>query len=434
MRCTKLRLTSFLKRFRADKRGATILIFALSLPIMIGFLGLGSEVGYWYVNQRNMQTAADFGAYTAAVELRGLSSEAVAVTAGKEEANNNGGDDATIDAFTVNIPPTSGSVLTGDAAEFIIVRTLPRLFSSLFISTPMSISVRAVAQFSEGGPACILALNPGEARALDVTGTADITLTTCDVQSNSIHAEGARVAGNAELETGCFSSSGGYSVTDGLTLTDCTDPQPGAPIANDPYASLPTPDYTPGDCLPDPGSSPGNNVTIPAGHYCGLKIQGEATMEPGLYIIEGGGGFTTTASADLTAIGVTIFMTEDASPGGPATTVTMNGSAEVNMSAPTSLNSTVLSEPYEGVLFYADRTSDDESNKINGNSFSRFEGAFYFPTQAVEFTGNNAAGPGCMFLVADTVSILGNASFGNDCTTDDYENGPKSAGYVRLVE
>lgn len=426
MRCPRLRVSSFLKRFRDDKRGATILIFAISLPMMIGFLGLGSEVAYWYVNQRNMQTAADFGAFTAAVELRGEKSDYYATTQGMNEALYNGADAAT-DTITVNIPPTTGPVTSDDAAEVIIVRSLPRLFSALFVDTPMSITARGVAQFSLGGPACILALSRDAQYAIDINGNADIVLDGCDVQSNSSNPLAARVAGNAEMVTGCFSAAGGITATDGLILTDCSEPEEGAALSNDPYEDLAMPDLS-GPCVTDPDSKPNNSVTATPGRYCGgLGLSGDVTMEPGLYIMDGG-DFKVNAQAVVGGEGVTIVLTN----GG---VVSMNGGAEVNISAPTELNSTVKSEPYEGILFFQDRDELDNSNMINGNSNSTFEGVFYFPSQEVTFNGNSASGPGCMLLVANTVRVTGTSSFGNDCTSSDVFYGQlTSAGYVRLVD
>ena len=150
-------------------------------------------------------------------------------------------------------------------------------------------------------------------------------------------------------------------------------------------------------------------------------------MEPGLYIVEGG-GFAAGAQADLTGTGVTIVMT-----GGGV--VNMNGGAEVDLSAPTADNSTADSAPYEGILFYQDRDAPDDINRVNGNANSTFEGVFYFPSQAVNFNGNNSSGPGCMMLVANTVRVSGSSEFGNACTVDDaFFTQVTSPGYVRLME
>jgi Flp pilus assembly protein TadG len=37
------------RAFGADRRGATAVIFAVSLPVLIGSAGLGVEVGYWHL-------------------------------------------------------------------------------------------------------------------------------------------------------------------------------------------------------------------------------------------------------------------------------------------------------------------------------------------------------------------------------------------------
>ena len=53
----------------ADRRGAVMPLFALALPIIIGFAGLGTEVANWYLTKRTMQGAADAAASTAATAL-----------------------------------------------------------------------------------------------------------------------------------------------------------------------------------------------------------------------------------------------------------------------------------------------------------------------------------------------------------------------------
>ena len=59
-----------LKRLLRDKSGAAAVVMAMTLPVVLGGMGLGTEVGYWYFNQRKVQNAADMAAYAGAVELR----------------------------------------------------------------------------------------------------------------------------------------------------------------------------------------------------------------------------------------------------------------------------------------------------------------------------------------------------------------------------
>jgi Putative Flp pilus-assembly TadE/G-like len=49
------------KRFVADCRGATSIFLALSLTGILGFAGLATDVGLWYVKKRAMQSPLRVG-------------------------------------------------------------------------------------------------------------------------------------------------------------------------------------------------------------------------------------------------------------------------------------------------------------------------------------------------------------------------------------
>jgi Flp pilus assembly protein TadG len=57
-----------LGRFRVCSVGAVAVVTALVLPLLLGFVSLGTEVGHWYLAQREMQGAADAAAISAAAE------------------------------------------------------------------------------------------------------------------------------------------------------------------------------------------------------------------------------------------------------------------------------------------------------------------------------------------------------------------------------
>ncbi|HYZ41185.1 MAG TPA: pilus assembly protein TadG-related protein, partial [Stellaceae bacterium] len=46
----------------------TALVFAGTLPVIVGFTSLGIETGHWYYKQRQMQGAADAAAISAAAQ------------------------------------------------------------------------------------------------------------------------------------------------------------------------------------------------------------------------------------------------------------------------------------------------------------------------------------------------------------------------------
>ena len=50
------------RRLWDDTSGATLVLVALTISALIGFVGLGVETGLWYTIKRQNQTAADFAA------------------------------------------------------------------------------------------------------------------------------------------------------------------------------------------------------------------------------------------------------------------------------------------------------------------------------------------------------------------------------------
>ena len=75
----------------------------------------------------------------------------------------------------------------------------------------------------------------------------------------------------------------------------------------------------------------------------------------------------------------------------------MNGDTSANFSAPTS-------GPLAGILFFQDRSIPGSAagSTMSGNSTSTFDGALYFPTTQVTFSGNSSPN-GYSIVVADKV-------------------------------
>ena len=144
-----------LQRLLADNSGAAAVVMALTLPVVLGGMGLGTEVGYWYFNQRKVQNAADMAAYAGAVELRAGRSRSSIDTAATDAAEETGyaADRGTI---VLNTPPSAGTY-AGDAnaVEVTVEENMPRMFTALFAEGTVDVSGRAVARISGGSrPAC----------------------------------------------------------------------------------------------------------------------------------------------------------------------------------------------------------------------------------------------------------------------------------------
>ncbi|MEQ1864355.1 MAG: pilus assembly protein TadG-related protein [Micropepsaceae bacterium] len=385
------------------------------MPVIVGTAGLGVETGYWYFKQRELQTAADVAAVAGAVEKRGGADSSAIDAAALSEAVEHGfvQSDGSI---AVNDPPTSGSYMDTKSVEVLLTMPAERMFSSLFATEEVTLHARGVARFEDGGQACILALDPEASGALTFTGNALTLVNGCNVMSNSLDDSALIVNGSADVTVPCALSAGGVSVDEGLTLTDCPEAQSNVPPAADPFKNLPEPAVS-GPCLTLPGGA--GAATLSPGRYCGGGIlKGDKTFLPGVYVMDGG-TFRTNATANVAGTGVTFFFTNNA-------TVDMNGSAHVELKAPTS-------GTYKGVLFYGDRDNDYASNKFNGNATSKLTGAMYFASQDVQFLGNFSGDNGCMRIVAATIKFTGSSEMNADCTAEGLNQMPLP-GRVTLVE
>src|ERR1035438_9390756 len=90
------------------RRGYVVVTMLVSMVVLMGFLGLGIDVGYEEYVKIRMQAAADAAAVGGAQELRASGSTNL-VTAAKGDAASNGFTDGTNGvAITVNNPPATG--------------------------------------------------------------------------------------------------------------------------------------------------------------------------------------------------------------------------------------------------------------------------------------------------------------------------------------
>ena len=197
---------------------------ALTLPVVLGGMGLGTEVGYWYFNQRKVQNAADMAAYAGAVELRAgnsVDSMETAAAAAAEET----GYAADIGTIVLNSPPSTGAY-AGDpeAVEVTVQENMPRWFTGLFSDGTVDVAGRAVARITPGQQTCVLALDESENGAVTFIGSTSAILIGCNVHSNSLSDSSVLVTGNAVVQTPCVSASGMVSVSASLTLMNARRP------------------------------------------------------------------------------------------------------------------------------------------------------------------------------------------------------------------
>lgn len=421
------------RSFVRARKGSVAVIFAVAAPIIVGFSALGAEVMYWQYTQKLLQSAADAAAFSGAAQLAQGKGSSIATAAASNAAYETGLNASRAQTPQINTPPTSG-VFAGDprAVEVVLVDNLPRLFSSIiFNSNSVQVSARSVSRTAGARPACVLALNKSASKAVGFAGSSTLMLQGCDVASNSIAGDAIDFQGATQVTTECASAVGGIDGADGsLTLTDCAAPFAGARPFPDPYSALEFPE--PGACdaglKSDLKVSPGTARTVWPGTVCAsgagganVGIRGDIAFQPGLYIFDSV-NLTVNSTASLIGSGVTFIFAN-------GTTVTMNGGADIQLSAPTS-----DLDPYQGVLFFGDRDDTGVEHVLNGNSATSFTGALYFPASDVKFSGTNDEDlNACTLLIADEIEFTGNSFFGSDCAAIGVDTA-ETAQVVLIVE
>jgi putative Flp pilus-assembly TadE/G-like protein len=373
--------------------GQIAVVVALALVVLLSFAALAMDVGYFQNDRRRMQSAADSAAMAGEREIVAGNSLSL-TTAAQNDAQLNGFTNGTGSiTVQVNNPPTRGSY-AGDSSAVEVVITKPEpthLLAVLGIST-VNVSARAVA-IETGSPDCIYALDSSAHDAVAFVGVS-LFYSNCGIIDNSNDSE----AMSFDIVSLIKAKSFGVVGDVGSFLISLVWPKPvtGIAPAPDPFASLTQPSVGPCDHFNYQVPLLGN-ATINPGVYCGgitspLASVGTLTLNPGTYIIDGGGVQITgaaliknnTTGGDGTG-GVTFFLTGDSNYayGG----VNLTGVAINLLNAPTS-------GTYEGMLFMQDRTISSgvaaaNPNTIIGVSLAKYQGVLYFPTTSLIYAGAN---------------------------------------------
>jgi hypothetical protein len=390
---------------RNPQAGQALYLTAMSLVVVIGFLGFGIDLGALRYEKRLQQTAADAAAIAGASNLaaEGVDSLGV-ISAAQAAASGNGFADSGTGAVSdcgsgakvgticvqLNDPPQSGphgcggGTCDSNYVEVLVAAVHPTYFMRIFGVTQETVTARAVATNAAGGT------NSGCLYTLESSGNG-IRLNGSDV----IAANGCRIVDNSNLAVGGGSISatsigvGGECGFGGCSGANPT-PVTGIPAAGDPLAYLATP---PANGTPQPATVSGN--AQPGYYGSGLNITGDTTFRPGVYYISG--NLTFTNPGTVTGNGVMFYIAGGTVNWGNAGNLT-------TLSAPSSSDSSTGA--VAGVLFWQDK-SDSNPAIINGNSSSSLEGVMYFPGARLNVDINNTAAPYTM-IVADSLRMSGN--------------------------
>jgi Flp pilus assembly protein TadG len=412
-------IKGLLRSFAPDRRGTMAIVVALSTPVLFGGVGMTADVIQWVYMKRAMQRQADSGALAGAFALSQRRPVAESVT--NDLARN--ANVALTEPAVIENAPTEGVAIGNMRAVRVALSTNVRLpFTGYLMGRSVTIPAEATAQVVAIGDYCVLALETESRTGITMNGNTTLDL-GCGLMSNAPPADSVTAGGSSRINASPVSAVGGVPPSNNYQAG--TELFPYAIPQFDPFAALPDPVVT--------SSSNGARVnsnqrrTLSPGNYAGMTLNGDVTLQPGIYYVDGG-NFSVGSQARVSGDGVTIILTSATAGSDPGSiaTVDMNGGATINLKATTT-------GTYAGILFYQDRrATDSATNKFNGNSQSRYQGAIYVPNQAVWWNGTTDMDIRCLQLVARRIDFTGNSVITNECPTDSGASAFKGAA-VKLV-
>jgi hypothetical protein len=396
-----------LRRLIGNQSGNVMMLAALAMPMTVGAAGLRIDTVSWALIKRQLQREADSAALAGAYAI---SQGRDAGDAARHDITEASDVQLSAQPLVANAPTTGAYAGNVNAVQVTLASTPVMPFSSMFMSAPPTLRATATAAALTNGSYCVTALNPGTNWGINLQGNSVVNL-SCGMATNSTSPTGAISASGSSLVTASPLAAVGY-----IPVSNNFDPNTVinnyAVPQKDPFISLPTP-VVPSGCNGPLNSSPNSTISVsnPTGVACyrGMNLKGTVNFDPGIYYIDGS-SFTTGSQAIVTGYGVTFILTSStaSTSGTSVATLNLGAGSTMNLTATTS-------GTYGGILFYQDRRASGYVNGAGGNASSTFQGAFYFPSEELDFNGTAGMNTNCVQMVASTIQFIGNASITNVC-------------------
>jgi hypothetical protein len=419
--------------------GQILVWTSLMLVILLGFLALAMDGGFFYQHKRQMQTAADSAALAGAHEIK---RDSTITQAALETSSRN---DSTLNGFThgsngidvaVFRPPTSGYYAGNNSYVEAIITHPHRTFFARILNllgpginfNTATVRARAVAGAGSTGD-CIYVLHTSKENAFEISSGSHVNA-GCGVQVDSTNRRGLSVTSGSSLTSTSIDISGSsYESSSGSTVKTTVEPYPNtnAPQEGDPLAYM------------QPPPIPSNTITqrlyegtqkLSPGYYPnGIELNSaNVTLEPGLYVVNinnGEDGLKVKSGSTLTGTGVSFYITGYNSSAKP---ISIESDSTVQLSAMTG-------GAIPGMLFFRrGSNSTPLLPEIASNTRSNFEGAIYFPNDKLRFhsdADSNTDAPWTV-IVAKELEVSSGTTLNVNATSSSVPN--PLAVNTRLVE
>lgn len=381
-----------------DERGQVIILISGALFTLLIVVGMVLDVGIILEEKRQLQNAVDAAALAGA--RAAVDNPALAQAAAEEYLLLNGFDPAD-SSLTISVNPN----YSADEVEVTVVAIIPTAFFTLAGIDSKTVTVRAVGEARPVRGAAdyaFVALSETACQAFEKAGHSELTIVGGAILANSSCTPDALWAhgnGSITAEGTDYYDEGAARVNGAVLL----DPAPSAVLDRiaDPLASLSAPSVD--MSLDSAGTSSSPDVlrinspqTIRPGVYWGgIQASSDVILEPGIYVLAGG-GLRTTGAGSLTGNGVMIYNTDN--PGvEDCGQVLLAGSNDVALTGMTTGD-------YADITFWQDVDCDLAFRFSGGHSGTA--GVVYVPGAKFHLTGGGTLGSIQVF--ADTIEVSGN--------------------------
>lgn len=238
-----------MRRVRSEE-GQSLVLIALSLTILMGFLALATDVGVLLRQRRMAQTVADSAAIAAAFESMYEGNPTTVSTSMYDAAKR----DAILNGFTpgatngatnsstgvtlsVAINPNisvAGYNSTGNVQAVVSLNALP-IFMNFFSFKPLTVGATAIATNTINADGCFYVNNGGNYAnpAVNMGGSSVVFGQHCGVTING----NANLSGNSDITAKFVSASGSITTTGSGSITGSESQGTGAPTP-DPLFTL----------------------------------------------------------------------------------------------------------------------------------------------------------------------------------------------------
>jgi Flp pilus assembly protein TadG len=433
-------------RARNSRKGQTLILFVLVLPLLMGAMGLAVDLGWLYYRKQAATAAAEAAALAAVKSASAYFSS----SAGCSVSNNvvcqqparcptiipnppatdfdvacqfasqngfavtSGGSQNVMVSAGSGTPPTVNGVnapywVTVEAAE-----SVPQSFSSVLGNTLGTTSGRATAAYFNGGSGggCIYILNAAANIVSAVLNNNTTLEIGCGFLINAQTSNAIQMGNGSQiqLDAGASINVAATQLNQVLNLVGSIVNVNallylGAPAAPNPFSSLPVPSYSGCDNLGVLALT--GTQSLSPGTYCGPVILSgnvAATLSSGTYIFEG--GLSVSGAASINGNGVTIYQ--------PSGALNINTTGSVTLTPP-------ATGTYQGITIF--QNASDAASGTIAAATQNIQGVIYMPTAQLTLSGNSKS------IVTTATIVVGNLVIAGNVTI----NFPTSTSYTPHV-